>query len=475
MRRGFTLIELLIVFGLMAILVAFAVPRFTNFNKRAQLNTNTATIIDALKTAQSLATGGVQDPTDKVDRYRFQLLPVAGDPVNFYRGSQILKLNQVGNQIGGGLESVTLSCGLCIQSTWSTLDFELPSGQLANATSSQSLRVCSPEIGYYDVTTDISGRITKSELQSGEGLCTCASTCGEVSTEAAPTPADTPTPAPTSTPTNTPVPTATPIPTFTPSPTEGPTSTPTPTSEPTPIPPTPTPTAIPNLSSLTFDNIDDIVKISDPADGSLEFGSSNFTIEAWINTQGSGFEPIYNKGGGSNTETGCWFSYRESPDSLDLRCSNGTDRVIMSSNTGLNISDGNWHHVAVVVIRNNEARFYLDGTFVGSNSDIATHGFDSYNNSSSGEIGNTSNNNHPFGGNIDEIRFWLTARAQTEIQADMQVVIDPDAPGLQGYWRLDDQSGQTVTDSTGNGNHGVLGTGTGSESRDPTWSSDTPF
>lgn len=225
MRRGFTLIELLVTISLMAILIAFAIPRFTQFNKRAQLNTNTTNVLDSLKTAQSLAVGGVQDPTDKVDRYQLKLLPVAGDDPGFYRGTQLTKLNASGNPIGSSLEQLTLACGLCIQSTWSEVDFEVPNGKVANATGAQSLRVCSSATGYYDVSIDLAGRITKDEFQSG--TCTCDSICGEVVVDPTATPAAT----------LTPVPTQTPMPTITPTPV--PSQTPTPTA--TPIPPTPTP------------------------------------------------------------------------------------------------------------------------------------------------------------------------------------------------------------------------------------------
>lgn len=40
---------------------------------------------------------------------------------------------------------------------------------------------------------------------------------------------------------------------------------------------------------------------------------------------------------------------------------------------------------------------------------------------------------------------------------------------LEGYWRFDNGSGQTVDDQTSNNNDGVRGNGSGSASNDPTW------
>ena len=41
--------------------------------------------------------------------------------------------------------------------------------------------------------------------------------------------------------------------------------------------------------------------------------------------------------------------------------------------------------------------------------------------------------------------------------------------GLVTYWRFDEGSGQTANDKTINGNHGTLGSTTGTDSDDPSW------
>lgn len=61
-----------------------------------------------------------------------------------------------------------------------------------------------------------------------------------------------------------------------------------------------------------------------------------------------------------------------------------------------------------------------------------------------------------FNGEIDEMRFWTTARTQTEIRDNMCHIINPVQPGLQGYYRFDSNSTTTLTDLTGNNYNGTL-------------------
>lgn len=56
----------------------------------------------------------------------------------------------------------------------------------------------------------------------------------------------------------------------------------------------------------------------------------------------------------------------------------------------------------------------------------------------------------------------LAAGAASTAQAD-------DAPALRAYWPLDERSGQTVHDASGNGNHGLLGTSPSADGADPAW------
>lgn len=81
-----------------------------------------------------------------------------------------------------------------------------------------------------------------------------------------------------------------------------------------------------------------------------------------------------------------------------------------------------------------------------------------------------------FHGLIDEIRIWNIARSQAQIQADMNRMLNGDEPGLVGYWRLDEGSGQAVLDSSPNQNDGRLGISPEPDASDPIWVlSDAPI
>ena len=73
------------------------------------------------------------------------------------------------------------------------------------------------------------------------------------------------------------------------------------------------------------------------------------------------------------------------------------------------------------------------------------------------------------------MRLWSTARPAAEIDANKKKKLPVGTSRLLGLWDFEAGSGQTITDRNGNSNHGVRGTGGGSDSADPSWSTDTPY
>jgi hypothetical protein len=65
-----------------------------------------------------------------------------------------------------------------------------------------------------------------------------------------------------------------------------------------------------------------------------------------------------------------------------------------------------------------------------------------------------------FAGQITEVCIWNKARTQQEIQSDMNKRLTGKEEGLVGYWPLNEGSGNTVTDKTGNGKNGIMKGGT---------------
>lgn len=63
----------------------------------------------------------------------------------------------------------------------------------------------------------------------------------------------------------------------------------------------------------------------------------------------------------------------------------------------------------------------------------------------------------PFGGMIDEVRIWNTARTADEIDNNRSVTLTGSEPGLVGYWNFDTATATTVPDiSAANDNYGTI-------------------
>jgi hypothetical protein len=73
-------------------------------------------------------------------------------------------------------------------------------------------------------------------------------------------------------------------------------------------------------------------------------------------------------------------------------------------------------------------------------------------------------------GIVDEVSIWDVALGEAAIQTTMTQRLKGSEEGLVAYWKCDEGEGQTIVDSTINGNDGNLGRDTGNpDPLDPTW------
>jgi putative IMPACT (imprinted ancient) family translation regulator len=77
------------------------------------------------------------------------------------------------------------------------------------------------------------------------------------------------------------------------------------------------------------------------------------------------------------------------------------------------------------------------------------------------QIGANGNNNEYFDGLVDDVRLYSRALSPAEVETLAQRT---DPGGLAAHWKLDESSGITALDASGNGNHGTLVNG-------PSWRS----
>ena|GEM_PF-646076 len=163
-------------------------------------------------------------------------------------------------------------------------------------------------------------------------------------------------------------------------------------------------------SSLNFDGTDDEVNMGDQS--ILDFGTSDFTVSAWIKTTQTGtvYKPVVAAKGGygqpgfrAEILTNGRMYYRISDNVSGNETSLGT-KVL---------NDGIWHHVVWVFDRDSLVTGYVDGVVVGSNS------ISSY----QGSIDTTSNfylarNNggNNFGGQLDDVEIFNYALTSQQVK-----------------------------------------------------------
>ncbi len=214
---------------------------------------------------------------------------------------------------------------------------------------------------------------------------------------------------------------------------------------------------------LDFDrDQSDYVTISSPP--TLGNISNKITITAWVQWRGDGTggetQQMIIRGGsgpfrfGINDPTG--------NGNLAFYCAGCTSQQWHVSNTA--VPKNKWQHVAVT-IDGSTIKLYQDGIETASASNDGTFG-------SSGTwfIGTLSSTTYNWNGLIDEVKIYPYARSAAEIKqdyingaasagssavlgiADTSFLND----GLVGYWPMDEASGTSVADKSGNGNTGTL-------------------
>ncbi len=172
--------------------------------------------------------------------------------------------------------------------------------------------------------------------------------------------------------------------------------------------------------ALSFDGTDDDVEMGDPADGSLDFGTGNFSISTWIKQDpvqvNDGGLGVVWKGANTSPDAGYNLFYEADLDKVTCGVSDTGTRVITVSNT--TISDDVLVHVVTVTNRDNDTcNIYLNGVLDKSGDISAVTG--SVDNTNAFRVGaNAFTGSGEFTGDIDDVRIYnraLTAADITEL------------------------------------------------------------
>jgi len=164
-------------------------------------------------------------------------------------------------------------------------------------------------------------------------------------------------------------------------------------------------------NAFSFDGSSDYVGLGDPANGSLDVGSGNFTVEAWVNTTDTN-AMLISKG------TTADFSYDLFiiGDSLRITFyqSDGSNHC-EASQSSTTANDGDWHHVAGVWDEGTDCRLYLDGSLVATDNTLSG----TFNDDTAAELqfARRADGALLLDGNLDEIAIYDKALSSSDIMA----------------------------------------------------------
>jgi hypothetical protein len=162
-----------------------------------------------------------------------------------------------------------------------------------------------------------------------------------------------------------------------------------------------------------LDGGDDRISMGDPADGSLDFGTGDFTAEAWVKATANDERAIISKRPVSATS---YWQVTVTDDGSQI----GRVRVSISDGTvtrhvygpAIRVDDGAWHHIVVVFDRDTGITIYVDGT-AKANAGAVPGDLSNAGDLLVGKVTGYPN----FKGTLDEVAVYATALSPERVQA----------------------------------------------------------
>ncbi|MFH1878734.1 MAG: LamG-like jellyroll fold domain-containing protein [Candidatus Omnitrophota bacterium] len=204
---------------------------------------------------------------------------------------------------------------------------------------------------------------------------------------------------------------------------------------------------------LNFDGTDDYVTVADST--SLDIGTSDFTITAWIKLDRTDkFMTIVNKNGYKAIGP----SYHLGVDDygkIHFTVSNGVTEINSYGMAGRDTLEADrWYLLALVLDRDGMARVYVDGAedysvnMAGISGDISSASVFNIGKRAAGSA-------LYFDGSMDDVMVYNRALKNTEI-TDMYTGVITSDTGQVSWWDFDEGAGSIAGDSTDNDNNGQI-------------------
>ncbi|MGB3591833.1 MAG: LamG-like jellyroll fold domain-containing protein [Nonlabens sp.] len=209
-----------------------------------------------------------------------------------------------------------------------------------------------------------------------------------------------------------------------------------------------------NCSDASGSSMEGVLRIDGTASGTLNLGNvdnftSAYTIESWFNTSSTSQQNLFSKF--HSGVYGHFLIWQLADGRVKASNSVGPYDLSVQPESTTAINDGNWHHVAVsygsdATSGGSNIKIYIDGALEATS---VNQGINSQGSRVPFIIGTEGANFHQFGGKMDDILIWNTARTQAEILEDMKgnVVGNP----LRHYDGSLDTMNQLTDNSSNNG------------------------
>lgn len=202
-----------------------------------------------------------------------------------------------------------------------------------------------------------------------------------------------------------------------------------------------------NTYSTLFDGIDDYVGLGN--DSSLDIFGFDFTISLWAKwgAQTTNSNGLINFAANTNKAVvALGFGSQYGKISFGTG-SSGTVGILYDCGSGYD--DNNWHHI-MCTLEGSTRTVYVDGVDISSTGSVSSIGVGSNN-----DIGNRARSRY-FVGNIDEVSIFDSVIPIGDVWDGSGTPTDLTSLSPLGWWRFEEGSGTTATDSGSGGNDGTL-------------------
>lgn len=229
-----------------------------------------------------------------------------------------------------------------------------------------------------------------------------------------------------------------------------------------------TATPFTNIYSVSFDGFNDLTTMGDVLNTS-DTAADTLSLSCWFKTSDSSTQILMAKQDKDSPFSGYSLAIVSS-NKIYFNIGNYTGNKYIQLRTGAisNLSNGNWHHIAVTYDGSRAAsgvNIYFDNSAlsltIGNNQQpVGTQNTEHFMIGARGK-GTTGDFALPFDGNIDEAAYFTTELSASDINTIYGTGVPNDISSLNpvGWWRMGDNdggTGSTVTDQGSGSNNGTL-------------------